>query len=146
MTLQPDKKTRKTDRLAVIAAFILAIACLIASIYQIKLLLPLLNDGKKAEAIVIDIRTGAKDSKTAIYQFKTETGTLVTSQDIFQMYFTRFHKGEHISVIYDPANPETVTADPGFWIWQGPVIFIFGFILFSTLGIFIVFYMRKRDR
>lgn len=76
----------------------------------------------------------------------TDTGKQVTSKDVFQMYITRLHKGEHITVIYDPSRPELVTADIGFMVWQGPVIFLFGFVFFVILGFFIVFYKRRKNQ
>lgn len=138
--------TSKTnDNAGAIAACILAIACLVASFYHVKQLLPLLKEGIKAEAVIIDIKSGAKDSKKAIYQFITDTGKQVTSQDIFQMYIIRQHKGDKATVIYDPSSPETVTADLGPWIWQGPIIFLFGFVFFTTLGILIIRHKQMRN-
>lgn len=129
---------RISDRTAVIACYILAVTSLVAAIYHIQLLLPLLNDGKRAAAVVIGIDVGAKNSKRAVYQFTTETGKQVMARDIFQMYIIRLHKGDHVTVMYDPSDSSRVTADSGLWVWQGPVIFLFGFFFLATFGILIL--------
>ena len=135
-------KSRTSDRTAAIASFFLAIVCVFAAGYHVKLLLPLLKQGVRAEAVVTGIKVGARGSKTAIYRFQTPSGKEIKSRDIFQMYLIRFHKGDHLKVIYDPSETSIVTADLGLWIWQGAVIFIFGVALFSILGFLILKYRR----
>ena len=127
-----------SDRTAVIACYILAVTALVAAIYHVQLLLPLLKDGKRAEAVVTGINVGAKNSKRAVYQFATETDKQVTARDLFQMYFIRLHEGDHVSVLYDAADSSRVTADLGLWVWQGPAIFLFGFVFLATLGILVL--------
>ena len=107
-------------------------------------LAPLLNNGKHAEAAVIGIEQGFRNTKRAVYQFPVETGKTVTSRDIFQMYIIRLHKGDHVTVIYDPSDTDNVTADTGLWIWQGPVIFFFGFAFLLTTGILIFHFKPGR--
>ena len=131
-------KTKISDRAGIIACYFLAFASLVACIYHTQLLLHLLNKGKQAEAVVVEIKRGAKNSKWAIYQFNTEAGQQVTSRDTFPMYFIRLHKGDHVTVIYDPSDASIVTADLGLWVWQGTIIFLFGFVFLVTLGIFIL--------
>ena len=82
-------KAKKSDLAAIIACYVLAFTSLAGAIYHTQLLLPLLDNGKRAEAIVVAIERGAKSSKFAIYQFDTETEQQVTSRDKFQMYFIR---------------------------------------------------------
>ena len=106
-------KTKINDRAAIIACYVLAFASLAGAIYHTQLLLPLLDNGTRAEAIVVGIDRGAKGSKFAIYQFDTETEQQLTSRDKFQMYFIRLHKGEHVNVIYDPNDKNIITADLG---------------------------------
>ena len=132
------EKNKRSDRLGIIACYIMAFASLWAALHQLHILLPLLDEGKRTEAIVVDIKRGAKNSKWAIYQYQAETGKQITSRDQFQMYIIRQHKGDNLIVIYDPENPETVTADLGLWTWQAPAIFLFGFLFLATLGILIL--------
>ena len=122
----------------------MALACLVASIYQTQLLLPLLKNGMRTEAIVVDIHRGAKGSKFAIYQFDTETDQQVTSRDNFQMYFIRLDKGEQVTVIYDPNDTNIITADLGLWNWQSTTIFLFGFVFLAILGLLILRYKPKQ--
>jgi hypothetical protein len=133
--LHSNETKKKTGRWGIIACYILALVCLSAAIYQVKLLLPLLKGGRRAEALVIGIDVGVKGGKKAIFQFFTETGRDVTSRDMFDMYIIRLHKGEHVTVVYDPSDTKIVTADLGLWTWQGPAIFFFGFAFLAALGI-----------
>lgn len=132
-----NRATGISDRAAIFACCFLALTSLAISVYQIQQLAPLLKNGKHAEAVVIGIERGFRNSKRAIYQFPVETGNTVTSRDIFQMYIIRLHKGDHVTVMYDPSDTENVTADTGLWIWQGPVIFLFGFVFLVTTGVLI---------
>lgn len=136
-------KTKIGDRAAIVACYVLALTSLAAAFYHTQLLLPLLDNGKRSEAVVVGIDKRVKGSGWAIYQFDTETGQQVTSRDIFQMYFIRLHKGDHVTVIYDSKDTSTVTADFGSWNWQGTVIFLFGFVFLATLGVFILRFKPK---
>ena len=140
IALRMKEKYKVSDRLGIIACYIMAFTSLGAAVYHLHIILPLLDDGIRTEAIVVDIKKGAKNSKWAIYQYQTETGIQLTSRDKFQMYIVRLHKGNHVTVIYDPEKPETVTADLGLWTWQGVVIFMFGFLFLATLGVLILRY------
>lgn len=132
------KTTRVSDRNAAIAAYLLAFVCLVAATYHIKLLLPLLKHGIRTEAVVTGIDVGAKGNKKAIYRYQTKTGAEISSRDIFQLYLIRLHKGDRVTVIYDSDDATVVTADLGLWVWQGPAIFLFGFVFFAALGILIL--------
>ena len=132
------KSVKPSDRLGAIASFVLAICCLVAAGYHVNLLLPLLKDGVRTEAIVTEIHTGAKGGKWGVYEFETKTGSHVKARDKIQMYIKRLHKGDAITVIYNPSHPDIVTADLGYWIWQGPIIFFLGFILLAVLGLLII--------
>ena len=96
-----------------------------------------MKEGKRAEALVIGIDVGVKGDKKAIFQFVTETGRDVTSRDMFDMYIIRLHKGEKVTVVYDPSDTKIVTADLGLWTWQGPAIFFVCFALMAAMGIMI---------
>ena len=119
------------------ACFILAFICLAGGIYQTQFLLHLTNEGKRADAVVVGIDVGAKGSKRAVLQFVTDTGSTAVSHDQFQMLAFRFHKGDHVTALYDPADPGIATIDLGLWTWQQPVIFYFGFIFLGILGLFL---------
>ena len=121
----------------------MAVTCLFAIAFHVKILLPLLQHGFHTEAVVSDIDVGAKGSKMAIYRFQDRSGKEITARDKFQMYYIRLHKGDHVNVIYDPDDPRIVTADLGIGIWQGTAIFVFGFVLFSALGVLILKYKHK---
>ena len=137
-------KAKISNRTGMIACYFLAFTSLAIAIYHTQLLLRLLDNGKQAEAVVAEIRRGVKNSKWAVYRFDTDRGRTVTSRDKFPMYIIRVHKGDHVAVIYDPADSGMVTADLGFWIWQGPIIFLFGFLFLATLGVFILRFKPKQ--
>jgi len=139
------KSTTTNDRAGIIACAILGIACLVMAYYHVQTLLPLLQNGKRAEAVVTGIDIGARNTKWAIYEFVTDTGKTVTARDVFQMYIHRPDKGNILTVLYDPTNPEIVTADRGMWNWEGAGIFLFGFVLFLALGLFILWYRKKQE-
>lgn len=139
------KTTRVSDRNAAIAAYSLAFVCLVAATYHIKLLLPLLKHGIRAEAVVTGIDVGAKGTKKAIYRYQTKTGVEIRSRDIFQMYLIRLHKGDRVTVMYDPDDATIVTADIGLWVWQGSAIFLFGFAIFTALGILILTFKARME-
>lgn len=137
-------KAKISARVAIIACYVLAFTSLAAAIYHTQLLLPLLENGKRAEAIVVGIDRGAKGSKRAIYQFDTETDKQVVSRDKFQMYFIRLHKDDHVTVIYNPNDISIITADLGLWNWQGTVIFLFGFVFLASFGVLILRFKPKK--
>lgn len=132
-----EERKKINDRYAVIACLVLAIACIAAFIFHVYKLSPLLDHGKRAVAVVTGFHRGVRGSKWAIYRFVTEKGEEISARDLFQMYIIRLDKGDEITVIYDPDNPATVTANFGILIWQGPVIFLSGFVLLTVLGFLI---------
>lgn len=125
---------RKADRWGLVACYLLALACLVAAVYNLQMLVPLLNNGRHADAVVVAVDRGVKGAMNAVFQFVTETGTEVVAQDRLDMYFVRMETGEQVTVIYDPSDPTVVTADLGVWVWQGPAVFLLGFILLVFLG------------
>ena len=126
-----------------LAAVVLALTSLFAAYYHVKYLQPLLDEGERVTGLVVDIDHGAKGSKWAVYAFHTRDGQSITARDLFQMYFKRLDKGEEIPVLYLPSNPKIVTADLGAWNWQGPAIFLFGFVFLLTAGILILKYRKE---
>ena len=123
----------KTSFWGILACYTLALVCLVGGIYTTNLLVPLIKEGKLADAEVVGIDVGAKSSKRAILQFITDTGSTAVSHDMFEMMIFRFNKGDRVTVLYNPLDVSVVTVDLGLWIWQQPVIFFFGFILLSVL-------------
>jgi hypothetical protein len=126
---------RRSAFWGIVACFILAFLCLAGGIYQTRLLLHLTIEGKRADAVVVGIDVGARGSKRAVLQFVTDTGSTAVSRDQFQMLVYRFHKGDHVTAWYDPADPGIVTIDLGLWTWQQPVFFYLGFVLLGILGL-----------
>lgn len=133
------KQIQVSDRTAAIASFVLALASLITAIYHMQILVPLLQDGKRAEATVTGFHRGARNTRWAIYRFSAD-GRTVTARDKFPLYIIRPGKGEQVVVVYDPADANIVTADLGIWIWQGPAIFLFGFVFLGGTGLLILHY------
>jgi len=125
----------RTPFWGIVACFILAVICLAGGIYQTRLLLHLTNEGNRADAVVVGIDVGAKGSKRAVLQFVTDTGNNAVSRDQFQMMVFRFHKGDHVTALYDPADAGIATIDLGLWIWQQPVFFYIGFVFLGILGL-----------
>ncbi|MCP3870700.1 MAG: DUF3592 domain-containing protein [Gammaproteobacteria bacterium] len=117
------------------ACFLLAVTFLAAGVYEIGFLMPLLNDGKRADATVVEIKIGVKGGKRALLQFVTEAGKTEVADDHFEMLFFRFEKGARVTVLYDPKNPQIATIDLGLWVWQLPMFFFSGFLILSILGI-----------
>ena len=134
------KKYKISDRWGIIACCILAFTSLGGAVYHLHILIPLINHGIKTEATVANIQKGGRNIKFAIYHYQIKSGDKLTSRDKFQMYIIRLHKGDRVTVIYDPENPEIVTADLGLWTWQGVVIFLFGFMFLMTIGVLILRY------
>ena len=135
------KNKNYKDTAGALAAAILAIACLIAAIYHIKILIDLDRNGIRVHASVVGFERGAKNSKSAIYHYVTESGLEVTARDKFLQYLKRVKKGDSLYVIYDRNDVYTVTADLGIWIWQAPAIFLFGFT-FLTILVVLVWHHR----
>ena len=128
---------RRSTVLGIIACYILALACLAGGVYQTHRLLSLVNEGKRADAVVVGIDVGVKGGKRAVLQFVTDAGSTVVTRDLFQMMVFRFDKGEHVTVLYDPSDPGIATIDLGLWTWQQPVFFYFGFVFLGILGLLI---------
>lgn len=137
-------KLKRRDLAGLIAAMVLSFSCLFAAVYHYQKLSPLIKQGEKADARVVDIYRGARNSKWAVYAFQTQSNKKITARDQFQMYIKRMNKGDQVKVFYLPNNPEIVTADLGIWIWQGTVIFMFGFIFLLIMGILILKYSAKK--
>ena len=135
---------KKTDRGFLVVCSILALACLVAAIYSLQNLTPLINEGRRADAVVVAVDLGVKGTRKAVFRFVTDMGDEVVATDTQDMYFVRLHTGEQVGVIYDPVDPTLVTADLGLWVWQGPAIFLFGFVFLMALGL-LVPRMKKRD-
>jgi hypothetical protein len=114
---------------------VLALTCLVASMYLLQMLLPLVNEGRRADAVVVAVDLGVKGTRKAVFRFVTDMGDEVVATDTQDMYFVRLHTGEQVGIIYDPADPTLVTADLGLWVWQGPMIFCTGAIVLVTLGL-----------
>lgn len=127
--------TGKSSIAGIIACFILAFICLAGGIYQTHRLLLLTDEGKRADAQVVGIDVGVRGGKRAVLQFVTDTGHTAVSRDLFLMLAFRFHKGDHVTVLYSPSDPDLATIDLGLWTWQEPVIFYFGFVFLGILGL-----------
>jgi len=128
-----DKKER-TFRLAVCAGFFLALTSLGMAVHQTRTLTHLLRVGKRADAVVSDIDYGYKRGKKAVLQFTTQTGDAVTARSLFQMHLIRNHRGDEVTVLYDPSDPKIATIDLGIWTWQEPGFLYFGFVFLAVLS------------
>jgi Protein of unknown function (DUF3592) len=126
---------RRTAFWGIMACYILAFTCLAIAIQQTSLLLTLVREGKLADAEVVGIEVGARGGKRAVLQFVTETGSTVVSRDLFDMMVIRFHKGDHVTVLYRPSDVGIVTIYLGLWTWQEPAFLYFGCVFLSILGL-----------
>jgi len=124
--------------------FLLALACLVAAIYELQLLLPLVDRGSRADAEVVAVERGVKGTKKAVYRFVTTGGEDLVTPDRLDMYLVRLHTGERVAVFYDPSDPTLVTADLGLWGWQGPAIFLSGAVFLVALGL-VLPWMKKNS-
>ncbi|MDH3445823.1 MAG: DUF3592 domain-containing protein, partial [Deltaproteobacteria bacterium] len=115
-------------------------------IYQTLELLRLMNNGERAQGIVIDINVGIKGGRKAVFQFTTKSGKSVTSRDLFHMMLIRHRRGDTVTVLYDPSNVKTATIDMGFWTWQEPGFLYFGFVFLMGLTLFLRLWESKTPR
>ncbi len=125
----------RTTYWGIIACYFLALTCLAIAIHQTSILLTLVREGKLADAEVVGIEAGVKGGKRAVLQFVTDTGSSTVSRDLFQMMVIRFHKGDHVTVLYSPSNAGIATIYLGLWTWQEPAFLFFGFVFLSILGL-----------
>ena len=93
--------------------------------------------GVHADATVIRIKKGAKNSKFAIVGFKANDAEEIEVKSLFQMFIIRNKNGDKVSVLYDPSEPETVMIDNGIWNWDQPSFGLLGGFL--LLGLAVVF-------
>jgi len=133
------RRNRLLAQLGFLGGLILAFTSLAIGIYQTVLLLQLLQKGKRAHGVVIDIDVGVKGGRRAVFEFITESGKLVRSRDFFQMMLIRHRQGGDVVVLYDPSKLKIATIDMGLWTWQQPAVFYFGFFL--LLGV--TFFLRR---
>lgn len=128
-----DKKDR-TFRIGMFAGLFLAVTSLGIAVHETMTLSHLLREGKRADAVIVDIDSGYKRGKKAVLQFTTEAGEIVTARSLFQMHLIRNHRGDEVTVLYDPSDPKTATIDLGLWIWQEPAFLYFGFVFLVALS------------
>ena len=138
-----DKKER-TFHLAVYAGFFLALTSLGIAVHQTRTLTHLLREGKRADAVVVDIDYGYKRGKKAVMEFTTQTGETVTARSLFQMHLIRNHRGDEVTVLYDPSDPKIVTIDLGIWNWQDPAFLYFGFVFLAVLSFAMLVFKAKK--
>jgi len=137
-----DKKER-SFRLAVFAGLFLALTSLGIAVHQTQTLTHLLRVGKRADAVVIDIDYGYRRGKKAVLQFTTQAGETVTARSLFQMHLIRNHRGDEVTVLYEPSEPKIATIDLGIWNWQDPAFLYFGFIFFAVVSFAILVFKAK---
>jgi hypothetical protein len=68
--------------------------------------------GRSADATVAryESRSGSSDPPKPLIQFRTESGEIVETRYPSSINFDRPPIGEHVAVVYDPANPRRVVA------------------------------------
>ena len=130
-----DKRQARNLRIGIAGCYLFAFISLGIAVYETRTLLHLLNNGKRADAVVVAIDVGTKGGKKAVFQFTTASGEQVTSDDLLQMFLIRHDPGDAVTVLYDPSNTKIATIDIGPWMWQEPGFLYFGFALFFGLGI-----------
>ena len=84
------------------------------------------------------MKTGARNTRTAIVAFTTQSGEGVTTKCLFQMFAIRHETGDPVTVLYDPDNPQTAMIDNGLWNWDQPVFGIAGGFMLLGLALLIV--------
>jgi hypothetical protein len=138
MPMPKETGNKRTAVLGIAACFLLGAACLAAAIFQTRIILHLVREGYRTEAMVVGIDKGTRGAKWAVYRFTTETGATLTIRDAFSMYLVRPHRGESLTVLYDPFRPSRVTSDLGIWTWQGPALFAAGSVFLLALGFMLI--------
>ena len=131
------RTNKSRDIAAFIGVTILAIACLVAAAYHIRVLVDLHQRGVRVEAVVVEIKRGARNSGWAVYRYTPDGGRETIARDKFQLYIKRVKRGQSVNVIYDKNDVKRVTADLGMWTWQAPAIFLFGFAFMAILAFLI---------
>lgn len=128
------RNTTLRNRIGLAAASFLALVSLGCAVYSTATLHYLLTEGVKTDAVVAGIHSGTKGSKRAVLEFTDQQGRPVKTRDYCQFFLVRPDRGEQVTVIYDPENPQTATIDLGIWTWQQPVAFYLGFLFLAGLG------------
>lgn len=122
------------SRIGVIAGLFLALTSLGIAVHQTRIITHLLRVGKRADGVLIDIDYGYRRTKKAVLRFTTQTGETVTARSLFQMHLIRNHRGDEVTVLYDPSDPKIAIIDLGIWTWQEPAFLYFGFVFLVILS------------
>jgi uncharacterized membrane protein len=136
---------RRSNIVGSIACVIFALLSLAIGFFMSMQVQRMKSVGIHADAIVTHIRTGAKNSKTAIVAFKTEDNVEIETKCIFQMFVIRHETGDKVTVLYDPSEPETVMIDNGIWNWDQPVFGILGGFMLLGLAVLILRSQPKQN-
>ena len=137
-------KKERMSRIGVLAGLFLALTSLGIAVHQTRIITHLLREGKRADAVVVDIDYGYRRGKKAILRFTTETGETVTARSLFQMHLIRNHRSDEVTVLYDPSEPKIATIDLGIWTWQEPAFLYFGFVFLTVLSFVMLNLKSKR--
>ena len=127
----------RNRHIGIAGCFLFALLSLGFAVHETRTLLHLLEVGRYADAVVVDIDVGAKGSKRAVFEFTTESGESVTARDLFQILVIRHHRGDAVVALYDPSDPKMATIDTGRWLWQEPIILYFSAAFMLGLGVLI---------
>ena len=130
-----DKRQARNLRIGIAGCYLFALISLGIAMYETRTLLHLLKNGKRADAVVVEIDVGTKGGKKAVFQFTTESGEQVSSHDLLQMFLIRHDPGDAVIVLYDPSDTKIATIDIGPWMWQEPGFLYFGFVFLFGLGV-----------
>ncbi|WP_085901275.1 DUF3592 domain-containing protein [Kiloniella majae] len=113
------------------------------------------DNAHSAQGTVIDLiqsrsSSSSSTSNSYVYRpeviFQTATGEEVTFQSSTGSNPPAYNRGEKVSVLYNPENPQDAKIDGTLSLWLGPLILgVIGFI-FSAFGIGLSVYFYKKEK
>ncbi|HYQ72714.1 MAG TPA: DUF3592 domain-containing protein [Gammaproteobacteria bacterium] len=110
---------------------------LVFGIRQTQELRHLQQHGLRTPAEVVAVDIGARGARMAVLRFRTQTGELQETRDMFRMYLVRYHAGDSVTALYDPQDPGMATVDNGPWMWQEPGLLLAGFVFLAGLWLLV---------
>ncbi|MFC1665213.1 DUF3592 domain-containing protein [Pseudomonadota bacterium] len=139
-----SSRKRKSNIVGSIACVVFALLALAFGFSMSMQVQRMESIGIHADASVTGVKTGAKNSKTAIVAFKTVDGVDIESKCMFMMFAIRHKTGDQVAVLYDPSEPKTVMIDNGIWNWDQPAFGILGGLILFGLAVLILRSWQKQ--
>ena len=79
--MSADRREVRNLRIGTAGCYLFALVALGFALHETRTLLHLLSEGKRAEAVVVEIDVGVKGGKKAVFPFTADTGEQITSRE-----------------------------------------------------------------